>query len=427
MEEKGNYNSNKTKLIAKDIWSEEIPAVVEKKTTLVCGLNGIFQSLFNRVKAVNIRPFFKWNFGFDLSKLDKNRELNGERELNRETLINDLVSEIEANKKYSRIFGKGLEDKNKEISIKAKDKSILVEKEGISINRTNEYECEDVKKIPSSLAIKKLYTKICEIEEENKRKYARRVGRIPGVETADYRKSVIALCSVDNTYINNSSWSSGVIHFKRSNGLIGLGQLQVHFEKKYNSEGANYSFLASGVMADTESLRAVTFTYKGKKYAGIEYYIRPPLYNYVIYEGEGNFDVFGIDFYDTRNNTIINREVYNSISISNLVSKDKLKFNGYEIPFKWRELKLANGIHTDNNENKAMYCIVGDSVMFKGIVRGNMRNLTKIFHLNHGYVGFTAHSAGRWGSKGYIRNGMICEATNESVSWIMLGGIAGLR
>ncbi len=38
MEEKGNYNSNKTKLIAKDIWSEEIPAVVEKKLLWFVGL-----------------------------------------------------------------------------------------------------------------------------------------------------------------------------------------------------------------------------------------------------------------------------------------------------------------------------------------------------------------------------------------------------
>ncbi len=160
MGEKKNYNSDKSKIIAEDIWSEEIPAVIEGKTTLVSGLNNIFQCLFNRVKAINILPFFKWNFGFDLNKVDRNRELDKERDLDRNTLTEDIITEIETNRSYARTYGNGLEDKNREISIKVKDESILVEKEGISINKTDLLTVSSSGVLSSSVAVKGINDKI---------------------------------------------------------------------------------------------------------------------------------------------------------------------------------------------------------------------------------------------------------------------------
>ncbi len=125
-EEKLNYNEDESKLIAKDIWKEEIPAVIEEETTLVSGLNKIFQSLFNRIKKV--RTTF----------------------LERKILTGNGLS------------GGGNLSTDRTLSVKRKDTSINVENTVISVNRSNEYNTtsasEDV--LLTQLGGKSLYNRV---------------------------------------------------------------------------------------------------------------------------------------------------------------------------------------------------------------------------------------------------------------------------
>ncbi len=124
MEEKENYNSDKSKLIAEDKWSEEIPAVIEGKTTLVSGLNGIFQSLFNRIKKV------------------------------RTTFLGRNI------KTGNGLSGGGNLSEDRELSVEAKDNSIIIEPEGISVNKTDLLNVSNSEVLASSKAVKELNDKL---------------------------------------------------------------------------------------------------------------------------------------------------------------------------------------------------------------------------------------------------------------------------
>ncbi len=124
MEEKKNYNSDKSKLIAENIWSEEIPAVVDGKTTLVSGFNNIFQSLFNRIKKV--RTTF----------------------LERNIITGNGLS------------GGGNLSEDRVLSVEAKDNSIIVEPKGISVNKTDLLSVSNSGILASSKAVKELNDKL---------------------------------------------------------------------------------------------------------------------------------------------------------------------------------------------------------------------------------------------------------------------------
>ncbi len=124
MEEKKNYNSDKSKLIAENIWSEEIPAVVDGKTTLVSGFNNILQSLFNRIKKV--RTTF----------------------LERNIITGNGLS------------GGGNLSEDRVLSVEAKDNSIIVEPKGISVNKTDLLSVSNSGILASSKAVKELNDKL---------------------------------------------------------------------------------------------------------------------------------------------------------------------------------------------------------------------------------------------------------------------------
>ena len=134
------------------------------------------------------------------------------------------------------------------------------------------------------------------------------------VQTADFRKSVIALCKLDNTDESLNSWSSGTITFHRNNGLISDIKADIEIEKKYNTT-VPIAHLRRNIRG-LATPRVCTFTYNGIKYGGIEFYYDNANSDRVIWNGVGNFNPFGVDYYDTKNNVALNSEINDSLNFT---------------------------------------------------------------------------------------------------------------
>lgn len=151
------------------------------------------------------------------------------------------------------------------------------------------------------------------------------------LQKSAYRRSVIALCEVSTT--NNAekhSYSSGKIVFHRSNGLAGIVEINVNIENQYsNAYYTNFSYygnlnlLAANADIDTKfGFRPCTFKYNNVWYGGIEVFIAFAQLQHVTFEGVGNFNIFGLDYYRvpyTQSGTsypaeIIDQEVYDSLN-----------------------------------------------------------------------------------------------------------------
>ncbi len=175
------------------------------------------------------------------------------------------------------------------------------------------------------------------------------------LQKSAYRRSVIALCEVSMT--NNTeknSYSSGKIAFHRSNGLAGLAEINVNMENQYSgayysnfSYYGNVNFLAPDADIDTKTgFRPCTFKYNDVWYGGIELYIAAAQLYYVTFEGVGNFNVFGLDYYKVPYVSggtsypaeIINQEVYDSLNYSQ---------------YSWQKAVIgARALNTDTGEIK---------------------------------------------------------------------------
>lgn len=135
------------------------------------------------------------------------------------------------------------------------------------------------------------------------------------VQRTSYRRSVIALCEVTNTIINLSSYSRGALTFKRNNGLSGAPILSVlvGIEKRYNTSSPQGHILNIGGDANIAP-RLCTFTYNGVKYGGLEFYYNAAQHDVVVFEGESNFNIFGLDYFNTQTSTALNTEVNSSLA-----------------------------------------------------------------------------------------------------------------
>ena len=165
---------------------------------------------------------------------------------------------------------------------------------------------------------------------------------LPNVQTSDYKKSVIALCELTNTNPSLNSWSAGEIIFHRSNGTYTDVKLQYVISKRYNTTQPNYSGILYGMEYD--KVRPCTFTYNGVKYGGIEVYLSGAYAHIVEWSGIGNFNVFGLDYYDTNTSTILNSEVYNSLNFSDPILNSNLSYNNQKV---WNEGNDGSGSGLD--------------------------------------------------------------------------------
>lgn len=168
------------------------------------------------------------------------------------------------------------------------------------------------------------------IEDINEN-FTKRVNLTNQVQAVDsYRKSVIAVCRTDVL----NSYSAGTITFHRANGLYGMVKLDFAMEKQYNTSKVNCSYVTSGYKptdASTTGVRPCTFTYNGATYGGFEVYISAASFPFVEFFGASNFNIFGLDYYDTQNNVALNSEIANSISFTNPVLQTDVYANSYKI------------------------------------------------------------------------------------------------
>lgn len=145
----------------------------------------------------------------------------------------------------------------------------------------------------------------------------RKISLYGKVHTSDYRKSVIALCRAKTSTITDivNSYSSGTLTIHRHNGLYDADiMLDIYFSAQ--NEGAINHYICQKRLvspADTLKITPCIFTYNRTVYAGIETVYAPHSY-FVDFVGVGNFNIFGVDYYDTKNNVVLNEEITNSIS-----------------------------------------------------------------------------------------------------------------
>ena len=134
------------------------------------------------------------------------------------------------------------------------------------------------------------------------------------IQSGDFKKSVIALCKLDNTNKSLNSWSSGTITFHKSNGNGPDIKVDIEIEKKYNTT-VPIAHLRRNIRG-LATPRVCTFTYNGIKYGGIEFYYDNANSDRVIWNGVGNFNPFGVDYYDTKNNVALNSEIDGSLNFT---------------------------------------------------------------------------------------------------------------
>lgn len=147
------------------------------------------------------------------------------------------------------------------------------------------------------------------------------------LQKTSYRRSVVALCQVsttDNTSLN--SYTSGRLAFHRENGLSGAVEINVQAENSYSTAYyfnfdyySNLNLIDGNADIETATgFRPCTFKYKNVWYGGIEVFIGNAEFGNVTFDGAGNFDIFGLDYYsvvhDTTEASILDQEVYDSLN-----------------------------------------------------------------------------------------------------------------
>jgi hypothetical protein len=135
---------------------------------------------------------------------------------------------------------------------------------------------------------------------------------------SDFDRIVIALCEVCAANTALESYFKGSITYERVNGLNPLRVAEVSFNSDYSaSYGCNYSLFSNHENALTTlregwGYRVCTFTYNGKKYAGVDFYDVQAA-NFFL-TGFGNFTPFMVAYYNHDTKVALNEEINNSIS-----------------------------------------------------------------------------------------------------------------
>ncbi|MCT4593592.1 MAG: hypothetical protein N4A57_04880 [Anaeromicrobium sp.] len=174
---------------------------------------------------------------------------------------------------------------------------------------------------------------------------ARRVD-FDGQITTSYRKVVIALCRVDNDYINRNSYSLGTLYFHRTNGLYGSISIDVLAEKRYNTEQMHITLTVKGSRPNI--VKPCTFKYNGITYGGIEYYPQPAETRKAFFVGETSGDIFIKEFYNTNDDSVLNSEIYNSLNYDNAILVNYLNFCEGKV---WTELNSFPIVEQGSNSN----------------------------------------------------------------------------
>lgn len=94
----------------------------------------------------------------------------------------------------------------------------------------------------------------------------------------------------------------------------------------------------------------------------------------------------------------------------------------------WKPLPLASGMSTDTGANQAVYCDCGHFYMFSGIVRGDIKNGTRLWSLVHGGYGISAtgvvSDSPSAGSNYISANGVYATSSSAITTWVYINGTA---
>ena len=99
---------------------------------------------------------------------------------------------------------------------------------------------------------------------------------------------------------------------KRGTGIYSANVINLALEAKYSGD---YTMMGCiwGVNPVID-VKMCTFTYNGIHYGGLEIVYNGASPENIVFNGETNFGIFGLDFYNFQSQTILNEEIYNSIS-----------------------------------------------------------------------------------------------------------------
>lgn len=139
--------------------------------------------------------------------------------------------------------------------------------------------------------------------------------------TKNHLRFVIALCNVSEASTGVHSYTNGCFTFHRSDGYKQtFERVDVAMQGQYNLENTvecgilEYSWRSSSV-----GVRPCTFAYNGTTYGGLDVYITSNSTKQLYFNGLTNFEIFGVGYYITNTEEVLNEEIYNSISYDNVV------------------------------------------------------------------------------------------------------------
>src|SRR5690554_5222967 len=134
--------------------------------------------------------------------------------------------------------------------------------------------------------------------------------------TNSFRRVVVPLVLLDNSYISRDSYFFGEVHTKRDNGLNSiLFSAKISAGKFYNSEtpivNITYGKDYGGV-----TFKPVIFTYNGLRYFGIDFGSTGANFTHATIDGISDdwSYISVINYLDTQNNTVLNQEISDSIT-----------------------------------------------------------------------------------------------------------------
>lgn len=137
-------------------------------------------------------------------------------------------------------------------------------------------------------------------------------------QLTSYRKTVIALCLAPPTANSNiNSYSSGRITMQRTNALYSPMIADISIAAAYGAIGQiRTRFIRNNGF---QIFKPCVFTYNGVKYGGIEVKTSDAEASRVTFDGTTTFDIFGLDYYDTNTSSVLNQEVYDSITYDTVI------------------------------------------------------------------------------------------------------------
>lgn len=146
---------------------------------------------------------------------------------------------------------------------------------------------------------------------------AQRISLTGQCQKTDYSLSVIALCYAPTTAsTTNSSYTVGRISVVRSNNLNTPKFVDIAMGAAHGAIGR---VRTRYTRTDFAVFEPCTFTYNGVLYGGVKFNPDASSYSYVEFTGVTAFPIFALDIYNTSSKTILNEEVYNSLSSSTVI------------------------------------------------------------------------------------------------------------